>query len=633
MAITSDTTSRRAFLASLGAAALAQGCGPRLEAAAEAAPRPNIVMVLSDDHTITDTGCYGSKAVKTPHIDRLAREGMLFRNAFAATAMCVPSRATLYSGLYPMRHGAWPNHSRVHDGIRSLPHYLKPLGYRVAVAGKTHFRPRECFPFEILCPAGEVTDLRLSAVDKFLGGLDGKPCCLFVCTSDPHVPWPEEGEYDPKQVGLPPYLIDTPSTRKWMARYYSEVSRADRLVGAVDTLLKKHKLADNTLFIYSSDQGGQWPYAKWNLYDASINVPFVARWPGTLRPGSTSDALVGFVDVAPTWIELAGGKPPRGLDGKSFASLLLGRTAEHRDAIFATSSCDGTMNQYPIRAIRTRTHKYILNLAPDREHDSHITKSPNLNAAGLEYMPEWREAAKRDPQAARVLGGYLRRPAEELYDIRSDPFERKNLAGDPEHRALLESLRARVKAWMKQQGDKGMETEAKAHERRGKPRPRKPSKGGGGPAPPAREWRYTVKNPGKGWEVAEYDDSAWEQGKSGFGRIRLAHVQVNTRWATSDIWLRRAFELKAMPRRATLRIFHDEDAEVYLNGQRIAAFTGHVARYIDRPLDAALRQAQGGLSLSKPAALKLLRPGRNVLAVHCRHTAGGQYIDADILTE
>ena len=134
---------RRAFLASLGAAVVAPGCAMRRVAAraAEPAPRPNVVMVLSDDHTKTDTGCYGSTAVRTPHIDRLAREGMRFRNAFTATAMCVPSRATLYTGLYPMRHGAWPNHSRVFDGARSLPHLLEPLGYRTAIAGKTHFRP------------------------------------------------------------------------------------------------------------------------------------------------------------------------------------------------------------------------------------------------------------------------------------------------------------------------------------------------------------------------------------------------------------------------------------------------------------------------------------------------------------
>ena len=246
-------------MASLGAAAFAGRGGlrramagpPGLPAATGGARRPNIVMVLSDDHTKTDTGCYGSKAVKTPNIDRLATEGMRFRSAFAATAMCVPSRATLYTGLYPMRHGAWPNHSRVHDKMRSLPHYLKPLGYRVAVAGKTHFRPRECFPFEILCSPAEVTtkDLRLAAVDRFLAGLKGAPCCLFVCTSDPHVPWPEQSEYDPKNVALPPYLVDTPATRKWMARYYSEVSRGVRQRGAGGPRREKHRRADKTLQI------------------------------------------------------------------------------------------------------------------------------------------------------------------------------------------------------------------------------------------------------------------------------------------------------------------------------------------------------------------------------------------------
>jgi uncharacterized sulfatase len=502
------------------------------------------------------------------------------------------------------------------DGTRGLPHYLNPLGYRVAVAGKTHFRPRECFPFEILCSSREVTGLSLDAVDEFVASLNGRPCCLFVCTSDPHVPWPDESEYDPQRVAMPPYLIDTPATRRWMARYYAEVSRADRLVGAVDALLKKHKLAENTLLIYSSDHGGQWPYAKWNLYDASINVPLVARWPSKVRPGSVSDALVSFVDVVPTWIDLAGGRPVRGLDGRSFAPVLLGQAAEHHDAIFATSSRDGTMNEYPIRAVRTRTHKYILNLAPEQEHSSHITKSPTLNAAGLEYMPEWREKARTDPHAARLLGNYLRRPAEELYDVRTDPFELRNLASDPAQRPVLESLGKRLRTWMKNQGDEGMATEARSHERRGKPTPRQqPAK----LAPPSRAWRYTLTDPGKGWEAPEYDDSKWREGRSGFGRIRIPAARVATNWSTPDIWLRRGFEFEARPRRATLRIFHDEDAEVYLNGQRIASFTGYSRGYLDRPLD--------------EPGLRLLKPGRNVLAIHCRQTLGGQYIDADLLVE
>ncbi len=599
---------------------MAPGCLLRRATAAATgdAPRPNIVVVLSDDHTITDTGCYGSKAVKTPHIDRLATEGVRLRNAFTATAMCVPSRATLYTGLYPMRHGAWPNHSRVYDRTRSLPHYLKPLGYRVAVAGKTHFRPRECFPFEILCSPGEVTNLRLGAVEKFLAGAEGRPFCLFVCTSDPHVPWPEESPYDPRRVELPPYLVDTPATRKWMSRYYAEVSRADRLLGAVDALLKKHKLADRTLLIYSSDQGGQWPYAKWNLYDASINVPFVARWPGKIRPGSVSDALVHFVDVVPTCVDLAGGRPVAGLDGKSFAPVLIGRKNQHHDAVFGTSSRDGNMNNYPMRAIRTRTHKYILNLAPDREYSTHITKSPKLNRAGQEYWPEWKERARSDRLAARLYNGYLHRPAEELYDLRGDPFERKNLAGEAKLAELKASLRRRLEAWMKRQGDKGLVTEAKSDERRGAPaRGKRPA--GRAAAPPPRTWRYTLTDPGKGWEVPGYDDSTWRQGKSGFGRIRAPAARVSTPWAAPDIWLRRAFDLKAAPAKASLRIFHDEDAEVYLNGTRVASFTGYSQGYFDRPLDASAR--------------KLLKPGRNVLAVHCHQTTGGQYIDADVAVE
>jgi len=616
------TFSRRSFLASVGAAAVAPGALLRraVEGEEKDGNRPNLVMVLSDDHTITDTGCYGSKAVRTPNIDRLAREGMRFDCAFTPTAMCVPSRASLYTGLYPMRHGAWPNHSRVYDNTRSLPHYLKPLGYRVAVAGKTHFRPTELFPFEVLCSPGDVTNLRLAAVEKFIEAAKSGPFCLFVCTSDPHVPWPEESEYDPAKTDMPPYLLDTPATRKWMTRYYSEVSRADRLLGAVDKLLARHGLTDKTLLVYSSDQGGQWPYAKWNLYDASIRVPFVARWPGKVRPGTGTEAMVSFVDVAATWIDLAGGKPPAALDGRSFAGVLTGRADTHHEAIFATSSRDGNMNNYPMRAIRTKTHKYILNLAPDREYSTHITKSPKLNRAGREYIPEWAERAKADAAAAKLYHGYLRRPPEELYDLRVDPHERNNLAADPKHRQLTASLRKRLEAWMKRQGDEGLATEANSDQRRGaQPQRQGPTRGRPTKAPPPRVWRYTVREPPAGWEAPGFDDSRWKQGPGGFGRIRIPAARVRTKWDTNDIWLRRTFERKAAPTKASLRLFHDEDAEVYLNGRRIATFTGYVQAYFDRALPAD--------------ALKLLTPGRNVLAVHCRQTSGGQYIDVDLVTQ
>jgi len=618
------TMDRRAFLASMGAAAVGAGCLPRQGGAGQGrgGRRPNVVFVVSDDQTREDAGCYGAKAVRTPNLDRLATEGMLFRNAFTATAMCVPSRATLYTGLYPMRHGAWPNHSRVYDATRSLPHYLRPLGYRVAVAGKTHFSPRECFPFEILPSPQDVTNLRLDKVERFLADAKGTPFCLFVCTSDPHVPWPDETACDPTTVSLPPYLVDTPATRKWFARYYAEVTRADRLLGAVDALLEKHGLAGDTLLVYTSDQGGQWPYAKWTLYDAGIAVPFVARWPGRIRRGAVTDAMVSFADVVPTLVDLAGGTPVEGLDGRSFLPVLLGQADDHHEAIFATSSRDGSMNDYPARAVRTKTHKLIVNLAPDREFTTHITQSPKLNAAGLEYWPEWQAKARTDPEAATLVEGYLHRPAEELYDLRADPFERHNLAADPAHRTVLDDLRRRLRAWMKQQGDEGLATEAKSQERMkrrgGTQRPPRGMPAAGG-APPAAVWRYTLSDPGKGWEAPGFDDSGWKQGKSGFGRIRQPAARVTTPWTTPAIWLRRTFQLAARLKSAVLRIFHDEDAEVYLNGRRIATLTGYVQAYRDLPLDAV--------------ALALLQPGDNLLAVHCRQTSGGQYIDAVIVAK
>jgi N-sulfoglucosamine sulfohydrolase len=420
---------------------------------------PHIVLFISDDHTWNDCGPYGATDVRTPQLDRLARESMKFELAFAATPTCAPSRSAIYTGLYPFRNGAHANHALVNDGLDTLPHHLQQLGYRVVLAGKSHIGPRAVFPFEYLADANVMppgknhvlwTDLSTAAVERLLAEHDrSRPLCLVVCSHSPHVYWPPNDGYDPSRIKLPPYLLDTLRTREARCEYYTDVTWMDRQVGEVRDALGKHGYADQTLFIYTADQGAQWPLAKWNLYDAGIRSPLLVHWAGRVQPASSSRAMVSLIDLLPTLIEAAGGKAPPDIDGRSFLPVLLGSEDQHRNEIFATHTGDKGMNRAPMRCIRTERYKYIINLAPEVPYATHITEDPDPTS----YWRTWLQLAETSDAAARLIARHRHRPAEELYDLSDDPFELKNLAADPAHANKLVELRERLKQWRSQQGE------------------------------------------------------------------------------------------------------------------------------------------------------------------------------------
>lgn len=427
--------------------------------AADSLKSPHIVLFMSDDHSWHDCGPYGATDVRTPCLDRLARESMRFELAFCASPTCAPSRASIYTGLYPFRNGAHANHSLVKDGLKTLPHYLQELGYRVVLAGKTHIGPRPLFPFEYLSgsnvmPPGKDhilwTDLNTRAVDQLLADhRQDRPLCLIVCSHSPHVFWPENDGYDPLQIVLPPYLLDTPRTRKARCRYYTDVSWMDKQVGEVRDSLQRHGYADRTLFVYTADQGAQWPFAKWSLYDAGIRSPLLIHWPERVAPGSSTRAVVSLIDLLPTFVEAAGGTAPADIDGRSFLPVLLGRRDQHRAEVFASHTGDTNMNRAPMRCIRTARYKYILNLAPEIRYTTHITEDPNADC----YWRSWVQKAENNPKAARLVRRHQQLVAEELYDLSEDPFELKNLASDPVHAETLSELRRKLKEWRLQQGE------------------------------------------------------------------------------------------------------------------------------------------------------------------------------------
>jgi N-sulfoglucosamine sulfohydrolase len=199
-------------------------------AAEEQQVKPNLLFIIADDCTYRDIGCYGGQA-HTPNIDRLATQGMRFTQCFQAAPMCSPTRHNIYTGLYPVKSGAYPNHTFAKDGTRSIVHYLKPLGYRVALSGKTHIAPKDVFPFEY--SGGKNPDF--AAIDKLMSECNesGTPFCLFACSNEPHSPWNkgDVSRYDVDKLKLPPYFVDTPETRKNLAAYLAEITYYDWQVG------------------------------------------------------------------------------------------------------------------------------------------------------------------------------------------------------------------------------------------------------------------------------------------------------------------------------------------------------------------------------------------------------------------
>ncbi len=448
---------RRDFLKTVGlsvASLAVQGCTSNANqtTSSKLKEKPNIVLFLADDQSIDDVGCYGNSVIRTPNIDCLAKEGLRFNLAFTPTAMCSPSRSALYTGLYPHRNGCHPNHSRIKPGIKTLPYYLKSLGYRIGLAGKVHVKPKDQFPFEYM-------GLKPKQIENFITSVTNKPFCLIVASHEPHGPH-NKGGYKPDQVLVPPNKVDTQQTRQQLANYYTDIDLLDAELGRVLDLLKKHNLEQNTLFIYTSDHGYD-IFAKWSCYDAGLHVPFIARWPGRVKANTTTNAMINFVDVLPTFIEVAGGKPPKDVDGRSFLPVLLGKKNKHHDVAFGAHTTRGIISgrAYPIRSLRTLTHKYIRNLNPDGMFQCVTTHGHDYKEIDHSMWGSWKQKAKTDAFAAKRVRMFQHRPAEELYDITKDPYELKNLADSPENQKLLTSLRKKLDAWMKQQGDRGMEAE------------------------------------------------------------------------------------------------------------------------------------------------------------------------------
>lgn len=409
---------------------------------------PNIVVFISDDLGRLDTSIYGSKDARTPVMEKLAAVGMTFNNAYVASPSCCPNRFSLLTGLMPARHGAHPNHSQVKPGTKFLLPVLQKLGYHVASFGKVaHGRNRNPGTDFNSPPPREMSK---NVLKHFRGKKIDQPICLLVGDRRPHVSWSKESAYDPEKVTLPPYFIDTPETREHWARYLTDITGMDEEMGRIWDFAKQ-RFGDDFIFLFTSDHGGQWHMGKWTLYDSGTRIPLLAAWPGKIKAGVRTDAMVSWVDIIPTLIDLAGGDVPKGLDGRSFKNVLFGKTDSHRNKIFTTHTGDGAMNIFPIRSVRIGQYKYIHNLRPDAWFTNHSDRH-RKDGAGA-FWDSWDAAARNDKTAAEVVRRYYTRPEFEFFDLETDPLELNNLADNPEFASRIASMRSELEAWTKSQGD------------------------------------------------------------------------------------------------------------------------------------------------------------------------------------
>ncbi len=437
--------------------------------------RPNIVLMVADDHGL-DTGRYGNPWIHTPHLDALADDGVRFTHAFCTTASCAASRSVILTGLYNHANGTYGHTHNCHhfscfDDVVTLPALLNEAGYRTARVGKKHYAPERLFPFQQGHPDGKFgrDDVRMSeACREFIRGPE--PFFLYWCSHNPHrgggrvedhpcrpdrfgnprqpFPGDEERTYRDDEVGVPPYLPDTPETRAELAQYAQSVSRLDRGVGRLVQVLKEEGKYDHTVLIYVSDNGAAFHGAKTTLYEPGMNLPCIVRSPLHQRRGGACDGLVTWADLTPTILDFAGAyDDPERFHGRSFKGIIDEESpADWRDEAYAAHTFHEITNYYPMRVVRTHRYKFIWNIAHPLTYSS---------AADLWIAAHW-QGALRDglkQYGARPLEAYLHRPRFELYDLQNDPHETTNLADDPAHARRVEEFCRKLQDFQRRTND------------------------------------------------------------------------------------------------------------------------------------------------------------------------------------
>lgn len=457
--------------------------------------RPNILLVLSDDHSAPHLGCYGNKDIKTPNLDRFAGEGIRFDRAYVGCPQCVPSRATFMTGRSPVGIQMTRFSAPLPAEVVTFPELLRAEGYFTGICGRTFHldgspssSPFSQKVFErngLRTFKQRVDFLRASNQKMALGEMRefleskpaNKPFFLWVNFNDPHRPLDAHAiaePHDPARLTLPAHYPDTRLVREDFARYYDEISRMDGVFAQVIAELAARGLVTNTLVVFIGDNGSSQLRGKGTLYEFGIHVPWLMRWPGQIKPGSSSAELVSGEDLAPTLLEAAGVPVPKSMTGRSFLKLLRGESFDPRHYVFAERGAHGSAlpkNSAAFdlaRCVLTKTHKLIYTATwqipytpVDCSGDPFWKELQTMNAEG-----------KLSPELSRIYFSPTR-PMFELYDLRSDPAEMNNLIGQLRMAQVEQELRNALEEWMILERDYvplpgGMNAERNARKAKGK---------------------------------------------------------------------------------------------------------------------------------------------------------------------
>ncbi|MCA9127995.1 MAG: sulfatase [Planctomycetales bacterium] len=438
-----------------------------LAQASSAADRPNVLIIMADDCTHNDLPVYGGQNAHTPNLDALARESLVFNRAYLCSAMCQPCRAELYSGTYPMRNGCAWNHSASRASTRSLPQMLGKYGYRVGLAGKVHVAPSSAFPFEAIdgydanCVRDPTQVHEIAPAREFMTRDASQPFCLVVALVEPHVPWVmgDPSVYPTAEIVLPPNIADTPRTRADFGRYLAEITYMDGQVGQLLQLLDDIGSRDNTLVLFTSEQGAQFPGCKWTNWDTGVHTALIARWPGKIPAGKRTDALVQYADIAPTLMEACQADAKHEtFDGTSFLNVLTQGAVAHREYVYGMHNNYPEGPAFPIRSITDGEYHYIHNLSPDEIYiEKHLMGIEGNGKLNNPYWATWVWDATTSSHSYELVHRYQHRPSEQLYRLSDDPYEMTNLASLPEYSAIKSRLANELGIWMASQGDPGIE--------------------------------------------------------------------------------------------------------------------------------------------------------------------------------
>jgi N-sulfoglucosamine sulfohydrolase len=424
---------------------------------------PNILVIVADDWSHPHAGAYGDKVVKTPTFDRIAREGVLFRNAFAAAPSCTPSRASLLTGraVHQLEEGGnlW---GFLPTKFTVFPDLLESAGYAVGFTRKGWGPGDFKAGGRTRNPAGNQF---ANFAEFYKQAPKNKPFYFWFGSQDPHRPY-EAGSgaragMKPDGVKVPAFLPDTPATRSDILDYDFEVERVDREAGEIIKILEAAGQLDDTLVVFTSDNGMPFPRAKANLYDGGTHVPLAIRFPSRAKAGRTLEDFVVLTDLAPTLLEAAGLKPPMEMTGRTLMPLLAGGQQPGRDRVFLERVRHAQVRRgdlgYPARAIRKKDFLYIRNLHPERwpagDPEMYMSVGPfgDIDGGPTKDLLLQR---KDDPAIARYFNlATAQRPAEELYDLRKDPHQLENVAAKVEYAGAKTVLQTALLNWMRDTND------------------------------------------------------------------------------------------------------------------------------------------------------------------------------------